>query len=159
MQKWVWLLPAVTALAYAVLVFGFGPMVDAGGQPPFDLRAAGYDLTQAQAFLAALTPQGRAAYLGPVRINDTVFPVLMGLTLALPLWRRGWLWVLPAVLYTALDLAENAAIADLLRNGAREEVQVFVASALTQAKFAVFGVAAVLALWALWRNRRPARLS
>lgn len=148
-------MPAVTALTYGVLVFGFGPMVDAGGQPPFDLRAGGYDLAQAQAFVAALTPQGRAAYLGPVRITDTLFVLLMGATLARPLWRRGWVWLLPAALYTGLDLAENAAVAGLLRGGARDGAQVFVASTLTQAKFAVFAVAAVLALWALWRNRRP----
>ncbi len=72
----------------------FGPRVEDGGLPPFDLRPGGYAMPERQAFQTALIPAGRAACLGPVRINDAVFAVPMGLTLVLPLWRRGWIRVL-----------------------------------------------------------------
>ena len=158
MPRWInWALPVVTALVYAVLVGWFGPRVQAaaGGLLPFDLRAAGYGTQAARDFLTALTPAGRALYLGPVRINDTIFPVLFTLTLCLPL--RGWLWpwFVPALGYGLLDLAENIAVARLLRAGPQVAAgPVAVASALTMAKFAVVAVAVVLALWALWTRWR-----
>lgn len=90
-----WALPLATVAAYAVLVGWFGPQVQAaaGGLTPFDLRVTGYGLNEAQAFLSALTPEGRAIYLGPIRVDDMIFPMLFTLTLCLPLrwrWRLFW---------------------------------------------------------------------
>lgn len=149
-----WGLPLATVLFYGLLVGWFGPMVDAGGLPPFDLRPLGYDLADAQAFLATLTPAGKAAYLGPVRIVDSVFPVLMMLTFVLAVRRMGWAAMIPAVLYGGLDLAENRAVAGILTSGIAEPEAVHAASLLTQAKFAAFALAALLALWSLIQNRR-----
>jgi hypothetical protein len=150
---YVWALPLATALAYGVLVLWFGPQVQAaaGGLMPFDLRPMGYDLDAARLFLTTLTSEGRDVYLVPVRINDTIFPILFTLTLCLPVRRWTWAWTIPALAYGLLDLAENMAVATLLRTG--PEVgsgPVALASALTQAKFAASVVAVGIALWGLW---------
>ncbi len=157
-RAWVlWLVLLTTVAAYAVLVGWFGPQVQAaaGGLTPFDLRATGYGIDAARAFLTALTPEGRAIYLGPGRVNDTIFPVLFTVTLILPVRRRAWLWWLPALAYGVFDLAENWAVARLLVTGPTVEAgPVALASALTQAKFAAVLVAVVLALWGLWAGWR-----
>ena len=160
MRNWLnWVIPLGAVAAYAVLVGWFGPQVQAaaGGLTPFDLRPLGYNLADAQAFLTALTPAGRDIYLGPVRIDDTIFPVLFTLTLCLPIRRWALSWTLPALAYGLLDLAENMAVAVLLRAGpAVEAGQVAWASGLTQAKFASVALAVVIALWGLgvaWRAR------
>jgi hypothetical protein len=160
MPRWVNLaLPLVTLASYVLLAGIFGPRISAaaGGLLPFDLRALGYDAGAARAFLTALTPEGRDLYLGPVRVNDTVFPILFTLTLCLPLRGWGWLWFLPALAYGLLDLAENMAVAVLLSAGPEVAAgQVALASGLTMAKFAAAVLAIVLALVALvakWRAR------
>lgn len=155
---WVWALAAATAASYGVLVLWLAPQLSAQSQGmPFDLRVRGYGLEEAQAYLAALTAEGRAIYLGPIRVNDTIFPVLMTLLLLVPLrrWRGvALLWGLPAVAYGVLDLAENAAVAGILRAEAVNEAQVALASALTMGKFLAFLVAAGVAVWAIRVNRR-----
>ena len=157
-RNWfVWVLPLATVAAYAVLVGWYGPQVQAaaGGLTPFDLRATGYGLDAARAFLTTLTPEGRAIYLGPVRVNDTIFPQLFTATLILPLRRRAWVWWLPALAYGVCDLAENWAVARLLVAGPTVEAgPVALASDLTQAKFAAVAVTVVLALWGLWAGWR-----
>ncbi|MER2605937.1 MAG: hypothetical protein ABTQ29_08920 [Siculibacillus sp.] len=93
---------------------------------PFDTRFFGYDRASAVAFLKALGPGGRAEYLWIQLRLDNVFPVLYGLSLSLlladVLGRAGlatrWAFLLAfcVVLPTAaLDLAENATIAEMLR--------------------------------------------
>ena len=153
-QNWyLWVLPLAAALSYAVLVLWFGPQVQAaaGGLLPFDLRALGYRPDEARIFLATLTPEGRAVYLGPVRINDTVFPVLFTLTLCLPVRRWNWAWTLPALAYGLLDLAENLVVARMLQTGPEVgDGTIALASALTQAKFAAVVVGAVICLWGIW---------
>lgn len=160
MPRWVnWLLPLATALAYGWLVLWYGPQLQAaaGGRLPFDLRVLGYGTDEARAFLAALTPEGQALYLGPVRLNDTIFPLLFTLTLCLPLTGWGWLWFLPALAYGLLDLAENMAVAMLLRTGPSVgEAMVVLASGLTLLKFLAVALAilvAGLALFGKWRAR------
>ncbi len=157
-SRWfLWGLPVVTVLAYAVLALWFGPQVQAaaGGLQPFDMRVTGYSLADARAFLAALSPEGLALYQGPVRATDTIVPMLLTLTLCLPLRHRFWVWSLPALGYGLLDLGENWAVSVLLRTGpAVEAGPVMVASALTMLKFAVVTVAAGIALWGLWDGRK-----
>lgn len=158
MPRWLnWLLVLASAVSYGVLVLWFGPQVQAGagGLLPFDLRLTGYGPEAARALLTALTPEATALYLGPVRITDTIFPVLFALTLCLPL--RGWhgLWFLPALGYGLADLAENRAVAALLRTGPLvDDGSIAWASALTMAKFALVALAILLALAGLWRMWR-----
>ncbi len=152
-----WALPLACVASYAVLIFYLAPQLSAesGGAMPFDLRALGYSLEEARSYLSALTPAGIALYLGPIRLNDTVFPILFTATLCLPLWRRGQLWFLPALAYGLFDLAENIAVARILRAGPDvEAAAVALASGFTQAKFAAAILAILLALFALWQGWR-----
>jgi len=156
-----WGLPLITALVYGWLVLVHGLQLEAlaGGLKPFDLSPLGYDLAAARTYLSALPPEGVALYLGPIRMLDTIFPVLMGLTLLW--WMRplaglvGIIGAVAAVAYVALDLAENAAVAVMLRAGPEGVVagDVTLASTLTQAKFAAFVLAAALTVVAFWRRR------
>lgn len=53
----------------------------AEGLLPFDLRATGYSEAEAQAFLTALSPEGRALYQGTQHRLDTLYPPLLALVL------------------------------------------------------------------------------
>ena len=155
-----WLLPLATAAVYGWLVLGPGRELGAlaGGLPPPDLWIGGYDLPAMRAWLLALPPEGVALYLGPVARLDTAFPLLMGVTLLW--WMRplrglfGAIAALSALAYVGLDLAENAAVAAMVRAGpfGIDAAQVAAASGLTQAKFLAFGLAAVLAARQGWRR-------
>ena len=155
-----WLLPLAALASYLVLISLLAPRLAAetAGLMPFDLRAFGYSVADAQAYLTAMTPTGRVLYLGPIRLNDTIFPILMTLTLCLPLRRWHWAWSLPALAYGVLDLAENWAVARLIRTGPQVDGgSVALASALTMAKFVLVTLALGLALAglvSLWRARR-----
>ena len=46
----------------------------AGGAAPFDISPLGYSYEEARAFLEALGEQGRAYYLRPELLLDTVYP-------------------------------------------------------------------------------------
>lgn len=91
----------------------------ANGEFPFDIRAFGYSVETAGTYLAALTDDARAVLAGPVRWLDTVFPICFAAWLALISWARGSRFIaragaVLAVFYGIADLAENAAIQDLL---------------------------------------------
>ncbi|MCW1918418.1 hypothetical protein NX862_06620 [Rhodobacter sp. KR11] len=148
-----WLLPLLAA-GIGVWVWTLLPDLQQAGVP-FDLRLTGYGLTEALAYVAALTPEAMATYLGPWRIADTLFPLLMMPALLLPLWGRGQMWFLPALAYGLADLGENNAVARLLTAGAEMTAsQVMLASTLTQGKFLALGLAVGLAAWALWQGWR-----
>jgi hypothetical protein len=160
-QRALWLSGGAAAVAYVALIAVGQIMVtvEAAGLAPFDLRIGGYTEADAAIYLAALSEAGRAAYLGPVRVLDTIFPVLFALFLALlsrAVWARGG-WVLAAslpALYLLFDLWENARVAAMVAEG--DPSLAGVASALTQAKFAALGVFAVLLLWSgfwVWKRR------
>jgi hypothetical protein len=155
-----WLLPLAALAAYLVLILLLAPRLAAetGGLIPFDLRAFGYSHAEAQAYLTAITPAGQALYLGPIRLNDTVFPILLTLTLCLPLRRWPWGYSVPALGYGMADLAENWAVARLIQTGPQVDGgSVALASALTMLKFGLLAVAVILALAGLvrtWRARR-----
>ncbi|MGV8987938.1 MAG: hypothetical protein ACOH2H_16825 [Cypionkella sp.] len=154
-----WVLPLATIASFAVLIGYYIPQLStaSGGGMPFDLRPMGYSLAEARAYLAQLTPAGVALYLGPIRLLDTLFVILLTATLCLPLRRRGQLWFLPALAYGLFDLAENVAVARLLHAGPEIEAQaVALASGFTQAKFVGVTVAFALALFSLaqaWHRR------
>lgn len=150
-----WALPLASLAAYAVLLGYLTPQLAAqsDGALPFDLRPLGYALADARAYLGSLTPAGAALYLGPMRLNDTVVPILFTATLCLPLRRMNQLWFLPALAYGLCDLSENIAVARLLRAGSDVEAgAVALASGFTQAKFAALAVAVLVAVYGLWRG-------
>lgn len=152
--RYIRLLTVATGVVYALLlgVGAFWLVPASGGQLPPDAWITGYDAPQVAAWLAAMGDAGRAIYLGPVSVLDTLFPPLLGLLLASVIWRlgRGWLAVVP-FLYTATDLWENAVLRGMVRSndaGLAEH-----ASSLTQGKYALLALALAL-LWMVWRDHR-----
>ncbi|MCB1390206.1 MAG: hypothetical protein KDK12_13855 [Rhodobacteraceae bacterium] len=157
-----WGLPLLTLASYLYLAIWLGRQLGAesGGLMPFDLRITGYDLHAVRDYLRALTPAGYALYQGPIRVADTVFPALMGLTFLW--WMRplrggfGMVSALSAMAYTAIDWGENLFIQRLLQAGPDyvDASDASGANAFTLAKFAVYVLAAVLAARASWRRVR-----
>lgn len=123
-----WLSFALMLAGVAGIVFWAAPRIDAGGLAPFDTRTAGYSYADALAFLEALSPEGRAVYLGPERLADTVFPIgflgvlALGSYLALRRWSAGLgaVAALVALVYFIFDMLENAAVAGLLKTAPEE---------------------------------------
>jgi hypothetical protein len=119
-----WALVAATVAVGLAMTFWTLPRISdaAGGAAPFDLRPFGYSGDEARAFLSALTPEGRALYLGPQRMLDLFYPAALSALLALGLWRitrdrpravrRGLVAV--ALLGGLADHLENALVAGLL---------------------------------------------
>lgn len=140
-----WLSVALTLAGLVLMLTWSVPKIEAGGLAPFDTRTGGYNYSDAVAFLSALTAEGRAAYLGPQRVADTIFPIgLVGvLVLGTVLALRRWSVTLAAAAalvplgYFVFDMLENAAVAGLLRGGVETVTVEAVAraSALTQWKF------------------------
>lgn len=129
------------------------------GMAIFDSRLGGYTPSDARAYLAAVTPAQVAAYLGPFRQLDTVFPVLLTISLMGSIWlnsggearfRRITFLLGPAV-YLALDLTENASVAQMLRDGVGVlDAQVQQASIYTRAKWMCLALSLLVVVWA-WR--------
>ena len=155
MPRWVnWAIFGATLVVWGLMALVVAPRLSAQAQglDIFDMRPFGYSPDQARTFLGALTPQGQAFYLGPYRVFDTVFPILLSITLSLPLQRWSWFWSVPAFLYGVLDLPENWAVARLVRTGAMvDDGSIQLASTVTQAKFAMVALAILLALVAAGR--------
>lgn len=124
------------------------------GVAVLDARVTGYDLAELRGFLVGLDDGQRDFLLGPMRWMDTGFPPL----LALVLWRMAgewrWGWVLPLV-YLVLDWTENAIVASLLRGDPAlpNPKLAMLASDLTEAKYAVLGVAVIGLCIRAWRGR------
>jgi hypothetical protein len=143
--------PLVALLAYLVWRH-FAAQVMVGDLPPFDLRL--YGDAEAQVYLAGLSDTARAIYLGPLHRADGVLMAGLTISLLLPVWRRGWLWCVPAVLYLVFDVLENRTVAGLLTDGLHEAGDVAMLSLFTGVKFGGLAVAALVAgcsLWMKWR--------
>lgn len=137
----------------------------AQGLPAFDMRSAGYSEAEARAFLTALTPEGRAAYLGQQRLLDTAFPPLLALVLTwsyLALMPRPWALgaAVLAVAGAGLDLVENARVAGLLRATDPSAEAIAAASWATASKSMLLTAALAVLVLALvvrglaWLRRR-----
>ncbi len=123
-----WVLFAATLMVYLAMVAWTLPQIaaEAGNQQPFDLRLGGYSFDEASAFLAALTPEGRALYLGAQHNLDMFYPAMMALVLLFPLVRFTQNWPAVArflaviILFggAAADYVENALVAKMLHIGA-----------------------------------------
>ena len=119
---------AMVAVFATMMVWSVPHLAGFGGGLPFDVRFTGYGHAEAVEFLRALGADGRAFYAGVQLRLDTAFPVLYLVSLSTLLglifgWAgfagRGRFLVAVVVVAvpTALDFAENAAIADMLRLG------------------------------------------
>jgi len=131
-----------------------------GWRPLFDTMSWGYDVSTARQILLNLGEDGAGFYIGVQHRWDTVFPILLGLTLSVWAWLAGerisrhglplvmplvWAVVAFAVLAASLDLAENASVAALLAAGphAFTAEQVVQASTFTSLKTGAILVASV----------------
>lgn len=138
-RKLFWLLVLATTLVYGAMIFWAGPIISnsSDGGMPFDLRMFGYSHSEAQAFLAALTPAGTAFYLGSAMWLDTFFPAMFALVLAIGCWillasRPLIMRVATSLMaagYALFDYLENAAVARMLEAGPDQLSEILVATA------------------------------
>lgn len=166
--KLYWLLVAATLAVYSALVLWVGPKIAdlSSGGAAFDYFMLGYSHAEAKEFLAALTPEGAAFYLGPAMWLDTVFPAMLALVLGIGCWwllrERPLILRLGAALiaagYALFDYLENAAIARMLTYSADTLSAELVAGAsrFTVLKFFFFDAAitvliVLLIARAIWR--------
>jgi hypothetical protein len=128
----------------------FAAQVYVGDLPPFDLGVYGY--TEALAYVAGLTPEAKAVYLGPLHRADLALMLALTVTLILP--ARRWFWAIPALLYLGFDQLENGLVAQFLTRGIHEVGEVATLGLFTGAKFGFLVLAVVVAIWGIWRRWR-----
>src|SRR5690606_33168618 len=167
-----WFLAGATIVVYLFMVLFTLPYIQgqAGGLAPFDMRPAGYSFEEAKAFLAALSPEGLAYYLGPQHWLDLFFPGLIAATLycALVVLLRPYLGsngrfvAALAALVAIFDWLENSAVAAMLNAGADAVTQEMVATAsrwtllksgVSAVIYTAVLVLAVIAGWRRWKAR------
>lgn len=154
-----WVVAVAAAVCFVALAVIAEIMIEPAGLSIFDSRLAGYSLAEAQTFVVALSEGQRAVYLGLFRGLDTVFPVLLTVSLLGAIWlntggeparTRGAAMAGP-VLYASFDLLENAHVARILILG--EGVQaplVETAARYTQAKWMCLALGLLVVFWA-WK--------
>ena len=161
-------LAGVTLAGYAVMGLWSMPRIRdaANGLAPFDVRFSGYSLGDAQAFLAALSEEGRQFYGGLQSQLDAIFPPLLFATLAIGLWHltpnfrtvtRFMLIVVPGI-GMIFDAFENAQVRQMLIAGADGVTAELVgqASTFTVIKAAGFlvAIASLLVVFLLSKRAR-----
>jgi len=129
-----WLVTALLAgngVLWAVMFFGTLAHLQAlaGGDAPFDIRPLGYSYKGARSFLDAIGEQGRAFYLHPQLILDTIYPPFYAVSRGLALWwltipgrlydgavPQRWRWTVVAmpIVMAICDGVENVGIAKML---------------------------------------------
>jgi len=147
----------VTVAALVAMRLWTQPLIEAAGLPMFDLRMAGYNPWEVRAFLASLSAEGRAAYLGPQRVLDTIMPMALTTALGLLVYRlvRRWSWIAGVILalvplpYFAFDMLENAQVAAILRADAVSDTMAEAASRFTVCKAEALRAAVAVILLAL----------
>jgi len=164
-----WIVFVAALCVYGAMLLVTLPAITdaADGLVPFDMRPAGYTPDEARAFLANLSDQGRAVYLGLQHRLDLVYPGLLALVLAGAVWgltTRGIIRV-PLVLLTCLgmiaDYTENVFVARMLRwDGVIPDQLAAQACLWTQLKSAattivMIAVCLLLVAWGLrkWRGK------
>ena len=157
--KTLWGCATLAVICFIALALIAKLWIEPQGFMIFDSHLRGYSPVMAKAFLEAITAEQTQVYLGIFRQIDTVFPVLATISLAGAIWlnARGVRWGLRGVaalcplVYLMLDLAENAAVAQMLRIGPLVfDGSILQASALTQGKWICLAVSFILLVWA-WR--------
>ncbi|MDU8926002.1 hypothetical protein RXV86_01255 [Alisedimentitalea sp. MJ-SS2] len=150
-------LTIATAALYLVMVLWSLPeiTIEADGLMPFDLRPFGYSPQEAEAFLNALSDEGRVFYAETQHRLDMVFPLLLMAWGAWTVWLLypapiNWLFIALAVLGCVFDLGENRAVAGLLEGFDAEAARA--ASRWTLAKSLAATTVYGAILWALGRK-------
>ena len=131
----------------------------------FDSRFTGYEAGPAREYLTwiAQSPDALAAYLGPFRQLDTLFPILLTVALCGALWlhtdgshpvRRLLLIGAPGA-YLLMDMMENARVAEMLQTGVEVADQVIgQASTFTVMKWTLLIVSLLVVTNEWWRARK-----
>jgi hypothetical protein len=121
------LLSVATGAVYVILVWLGTQHLVVGSEKlwPFDLRMLGYGFFDAKTYLMLLGQEAADFYMGPMRMLDTAFPVMLGfwmgmlwwgLTERIHPWSRVIMLIAPAA-YTLMDLCENALVGEMVRLG------------------------------------------
>jgi len=158
MNKFYKAILAITAINYAMMLFYTMPKLwqASGGMLIFDLRVAGYSTETAQAFLDAISAEGRQLYLTTQHMLDTIFPALLAVSLIVTLYRLAP--KLPVLYLTPIagalfDYYENAAVREMLLSKVADPALVEMASLLTNLKFASIALSFLSIIW-LWQRRK-----
>ncbi len=120
-----WFTVFATVAVYITIVAWSAPTISghANGLRMFDLRPTGYDFQESEAFLSALTDEGRIFYLSVQHRLDIAYPALLAITtmwaflLLLPRKKLALLALLLPVCVMVFDYLENLAVAVMLHSG------------------------------------------
>jgi hypothetical protein len=120
-----WICFIAAMIVYATMLAWTIPTITkaAGGNPLFDMRPFGYDAQDAQKFLRALTPDGRQLYISVQLKLDTLYPVLMAISLGLGAYLLSpvrwklcrWTGAVFAAAGAGFDYLENHFVLEMLR--------------------------------------------
>ena len=161
-----WAVVLATLAVYAVML-GWSILAisdAAGGRAVFDMLPAGYSYAEAQAFLAALSPDGADFYLRVQHRLDLIYPALLAISTGWAMVRLAprWRWRLALLLAPipgmVFDYLENRAVAAMLSAGADGLTPEMVAQAsrFSQLKaiFSTLSLGLLLVLILAWAFRR-----
>jgi hypothetical protein len=121
-----WAVVVATLAVYAVMLGWSLPVISdaAGGRVVFDMLPAGYSYAEAQAFVAAFSPEGADFYIRVQHRLDLIYPALLAISTGWAMVRLAprWRWR-PALLLVPIpgmvfDYLENRAVAAMLAAGA-----------------------------------------
>ena len=161
-----WAVVLATLAVYAVMLGWSIPAISdaAGGRAVFDMLPAGYSYAEAQAFLAALSPEGADFYRRVQHRLDLIYPALLAISTGWAMVRLAprWRWRLALLLAPipgmVFDYLENRAVAAMLSAGADGLTLEMVAQAsrFSQLKaiFSTLSLGLLLVLILAWAYRR-----
>ncbi|MGI3166484.1 hypothetical protein [Pseudooceanicola sp. 200-1SW] len=72
-----WILLAASAALFAAMHIWTIPHLYGATMPPFDMRPFGYSVRDALGYVALLSDDQRALYLGPQHLMDLIYPALL----------------------------------------------------------------------------------
>jgi hypothetical protein len=161
-----WAVVVATLAVYAVMLGWSIPAISdaAGGRAVFDMLPAGYSYAEAQAFLAALSPEGADLYLRVQHRLDLIYPALLAISTGWAMVRLApnWRWrsalLLAPIPGMVFDYLENRAVAAMLSAGADGLTPEMVAQASRysqlKAIFSTLSLGLLLVLILAWTFRR-----
>jgi len=161
-----WAVVVATLAIYAVMLGWSLPTISdaAGGRAVFDMLPAGYSYAEAEAFLAALSPEGVDFYLRVQHRLDLIYPALLAISTGwamvrlAPHWRRRPALLLVPIPGMIFDYLENRAVAVMLAAGADGLTPDMAARASTfsqlKAGFNTLSMSLLLILILAWAFRR-----